>query len=159
MQCLLLYPKSMSTIERPIFELPYGFALVPRDEIDVKDILYIRNNPDDSYEDDLALWESCRDRSLEIVGIGTTDGPKLVAAGFLGGDMRRAILHDITEHPDYRHEGLDRLIVEQLVRAADERRVQRVLTDEVSDPYLHSTYKKLGFIGLGSLLYRDYPHK
>lgn len=159
MQVQVLYSKSMSTGEIPTTTtLPYGYTMVPREEIYATDILNLYAEEPFDYEGTVPVWSRCLRDSIAVVGVGRTDGPdRVTGVGFLAGNARQGLLCDLYVHPNHRHQGLGRLIVQERVRLADEYPVERLLVSIERTNSLKSFYRRLGFEGTGRLLQRTRP--
>jgi|SRR5665213_137856 len=105
-------------------ELPKGYQAVDRSELSGKEVvdLYVvsherRRTRYDANAEDLERW---MDDGLYVVGIRSSDG-LLVGVGFLEGRADYgAWLEGLAIHPEHRHRGLGKFIIDRRITMAHE---------------------------------------
>ena len=75
---------------------------------------------------------------------------QLVGVGMLVGNQRHAELVDGTVHPDFRRQGIGRVILSERIAFAREEQIRYVgLTHDERSPWLKEYYERHGFKPIG----------
>lgn len=132
--------------------LPDGFSFVYNDEIQVDEIIKLREKVGwESY--DVDLWKRCVSESLITVGV--SDGSGLVGVGFLAGNSRHAVLCDLVVEPVYQGKGLGKSLLVERLNFADKNHIRYLYTEISESNPMGNLYKELGFQNTNKGLFRQ----
>lgn len=132
--------------------LPDGFSFVYNDEIQVDEIIKLREKVGwESY--DVDLWKRCVSESLITVGV--SDGSDLVGVGFLAGNSRHAVLCDLVVEPVYQGKGLGKSLLVERLNFADKNHIRYLYTEISESNPMGNLYEELGFQNTNKGLFRQ----
>jgi len=119
---------------------------IKKNEVTVEEYLYLR---------DSVGWKKLTDKQAELslknclYRIGVYDGDKIIGMGRIVGDgVVIDYIQDLIVHPDYQGKGVGRLVIEELIRYAEDTRLENselmlcLMCAKGREPF----YKKFDFI-------------
>lgn len=135
-----------SHIERPT--LPDGFELVTNRSVSPQEILDVRQ--EEATPESLDVWQKCIDQSLFVVGVREQETQRLVGIGMVAGNQRHAEIVDGTVHPDFRQQGIGKVLLTERIAFTRQEQIRYVgLTHDENSPWLKEYYERYGFKSIG----------
>jgi GNAT superfamily N-acetyltransferase len=129
-------------------DLPRGYRFV-YSGIDSSE-LYRLNGASEQYVNFDAyaeVYDECQellDESMAIVGVRNRQ-QELIGVGVLNGTAEHAALSDLVVHPEHRHKGIGKALIQKRLALATELGVRTIGVNLVPSNSLGSLYFELGF--------------
>lgn len=134
-------------------KLPEGYRFINKNDISADEIIALResiNWKGDTQE----RWMSCIDQSLAIVGVRSSE-TYLVGMACIAGNVRHAVLCDLTVNPAHQHKGIGAAIMSELLRTADSIGASYLYAELADTNPFRDSMMQSGFKETGDSLFRD----
>jgi GNAT superfamily N-acetyltransferase len=128
--------------------LPKGYTFA--EEIAAQEVIDLRVACEGGKERNPEIWQEAIYTSLLVSGVRGS-GNELVGVGFLSGNIRHALLSDLTVHPAHRGHGIGKAIVWHRMDFASktiEGGIPYIYAEILPTNTLRPFYESLGFVSL-----------
>ncbi len=104
--------------------------------------------------DTTARWQECIDQSLAIVGVRDSESI-LIGMACIAGNVRHAVLCDLTVHPIHQKKGIGAAIMSELLKTANELDISYLYAELAKTNPFRSQMLESGFKVTGDSLFKE----
>jgi len=136
-----------------INKLPDQYYFVDKSSIKPEEIIELQLSVGWG-RDSLECWQSCIDNSIATIGVRDSND-KLVGAAFLAGNLRHAVICDLTVNPDHQFKGIGGAIMFKIMDKISEMDIPFIYTELVETNPFREKILQSGFKVTGGSLFMD----